>query len=224
MIRHLKDLGLLVKSLFNAAQNVANGFYWNDANVDELDKLVERLSNPNVRERQIIREILRKRKPARILDAGCGHATELEGYRLNRINIDYVGLDKSYYMLGVAKERHPATPFVRGDINVLPFGNDSFDVVLLKHILEHLPEYQVAIKEALRVSSNLVIINFFHRLLPTQRDIYVWHRKGYWDNWFSRPTFHRFLDSLPLSHYERIATKGTVSQTAEIYILEKDKS
>ncbi|MBI2650271.1 class I SAM-dependent methyltransferase [Candidatus Woesearchaeota archaeon] len=216
----LKDVYLIIKSLQRSAVKNGGRFYWDVANSDNLANLVNRLSNPNNRERQVIRELLQREHPFTLLDAGCGVATELSSYRIGNIKVNYVGLDKSSYMIAKAKKGYPGAKFVRGEVESLPFPDDSFDVVVLRHVLEHLENYKTAVKEALRVSREIIIIDFFHRLLPFGLSWKIWDKDGYWNNWYSKTEFVRFLQSLNIS-YKVTTTKGNSGQTAEIYILEK---
>lgn len=196
-----------------------HGFYWESDGDNNLSGLVDRLSNPENPERKVIRRLLQELKPQSILDVACGPATELQGYMEHAIPISYTGLDKSQYMLDIASKRFPENTFVRGEAETLPFEDNSFDAVLLKHLLEHLESYEAAVKEATRVAKDIVIIDFFHRLLPV--NIPVWQSAGYWDNWYSRRGFEKFLSEQPISSYERTRTEGTSGRTAEIYLLVK---
>ena len=84
-----------------------------------------------------------------------------------------------------------------------------------------MPFYRPVVEEALRVSKDFVMIDFFHRLLPFNFDFNIHDKGGYWNNWYSRSKFENFLDTLPIRSFERISTKGTSNQTAEIYIINK---
>ncbi|MFH1849989.1 MAG: methyltransferase domain-containing protein [archaeon] len=216
----LRDAMLFVGDLIHARWSKGHNFYWDNSGPG-LRMLVKRLSNPDDLERRAIRKILREEKPSGILDVACGPATELAGYKKGGLGLDYVGLDKSNYMLGIAKGRFDGTPFVRGDAGSLPFKDNSFEAVLLKHILEHVPFYGQALEEAVRVSGKIVVIDFFHRLLPLGFDVNLYDRRGYWNNWYSRPRFEAFLDGLPISGFEKISATGPSSQEAEIYVLRK---
>lgn len=46
-----------------------------------------------------------------------------------------------------------------GDVEQLPFQNDSFDVVTILEVLEHLPGYAKALQEVIRVAKQFVIIS-----------------------------------------------------------------
>lgn len=218
----IRDIALFIHSVIHSSfANLNNSYYWNSTKVEKLATLVDRLSNVDDPERKTIRRILEEEKPSSILDAGCGPATEIQGYMKYGINISYLGLDRSSYMLSIAKKRHRNTNFAKGDVEEMPFQSNSFNAVLLKHILEHLPDYQKTVQEAIRVSNEIIIIDFFHRLLPTKFDIHLRDRRGFWNNWYSKSKFESFLEDLSISHYKKILTQGTANQTAEIYLVHK---
>lgn len=220
----LRDLAVFAQSVVHAGLSNGFGYYWDSAPEEDLRTLVTRLSNVEDKERSLIRRILRETSPASLLDLACGPSTEKSGYDRYSLGIDYAGLDASRYMLGVARQRHPDSKLVRANVQELPFQNATFDVVLLKHILEHLPTYEDTITESLRVARDAVIIDFFHTLLPISRDILLKDRRGFHNNWYSRQKFHSFLDTCPITGYDVHQTTGTSEQTADIYVVHKRQS
>ncbi len=215
----LRDLALLIHSAYHATLARPQRYYWDHAQRQEFDDLVGLLSNINDPERVEIRRILRERSVRSLLDAGCGPATELLGYKQERLPLAYTGLDQSQSMLELCCKRHPEAAFVRGALDDMPFADRGFDAVLLKHVLEHQSDYPDVVREAVRVARRLVVINFFHRLLPLGRDIHLKDRRGFWNNWYSRRRFEAFLKTLPIRSFEKSRTLGTARQTAEIYLL-----
>ena len=89
-------------------------------------------------------------KETRILDAGCGEGVLVEEYRSKGYSIE--GLDLNY-----------ASKYVRlGNILDMPYSDDSFDVVLMLDVFEHLsfedqPKALSEIKRVLRPKGNLLI-------------------------------------------------------------------
>lgn len=80
----------------------------------------------------------------RILDIGCGNRP-MES--LLEPDIAYVGLD---YPATYAKG-YTGRPDVFGDGQALPFRTESFDVVMVIDVLEHLPSPDQCVQEAARV-------------------------------------------------------------------------
>ena len=86
----------------------------------------------------------------RVLDAGCGTGYLAAGLRRARPDVLVVGSDLSAGMLGNARAAG-AWPLVQGDAGRLPFGDGSFDVVVARGVLHHLPDVAGALAEWRRV-------------------------------------------------------------------------
>jgi SAM-dependent methyltransferase len=86
----------------------------------------------------------------RALDAGCG--TGLQTAILVDLGYETVGTDLAASLLAVARRRHPAARFVRGDVQALPWRSAVFDVVVsCGSVLSFVPEPARAIGELARV-------------------------------------------------------------------------
>ena len=95
-----------------------------------------------------------------VLDMGCG-----EGTRLNKIVTKAgqkgCGIDISTKAVGLAKEKYPRLSFLVGDLESLPYKNESFDLVYSAFVFEHLDNPKKVLKEAVRVlkkGGNLMIV------------------------------------------------------------------
>lgn len=80
----------------------------------------------------------------RVLDVGCGIGEFLEAYPGESVGVDVNPLLVRYCL-------EQGFPGVVAGAYHLPFTAESFDGVLIYHVLEHLPEWQTAIQEAVRV-------------------------------------------------------------------------
>jgi ubiquinone/menaquinone biosynthesis C-methylase UbiE len=88
--------------------------------------------------------------PERILDVGCG--TGLLASRLHRsCPAAVVGVDYSAGMLGEARRRWPDGGWVRGDAQVLPFADRSFDALCCVESFHWYPDQEQAAVEMARV-------------------------------------------------------------------------
>ena len=85
----------------------------------------------------------------RVLEVGCGTGQSRRIYQ--RFLDFHVGLDLSDRAVQVAAGRFPDSRWMRTDACRLPFADESFDIVAFSSVLHHIPDYQPAIKEALRV-------------------------------------------------------------------------
>jgi SAM-dependent methyltransferase len=111
------------------------------------------------------------------LDVGCG--TGALAQRLAGIGYEVVGVDPSEGMLEIMRARSPEIRAVNASGTSLPFGDDSFDVVLTVAAMHHIADpadVRQTLAEMVRVSR------------PTGR-VLIWDhnpRNPYWSNLMAR--------------------------------------
>jgi SAM-dependent methyltransferase len=99
-----------------------------------------------------------------LLDVGCGPGALWPHLQPLGPGFSWLGLDVTPQMLAVAAHYFPQAPLVQADAGFLPLVQGSFDVVLLRHLLEHLPDWLMkrVLSEAMRVGRQAVVLAF-HR-------------------------------------------------------------
>jgi len=96
--------------------------------------------------------------PGSVLEVGCGEgrlSDHLVG--IGSAPERFVGLDLSLACL--AEDLDPRIEFREGSAYDLEFDDDSFDLVVLSEVLEHLERPSDALAEAARVASRAVIVS-----------------------------------------------------------------
>jgi ubiquinone/menaquinone biosynthesis C-methylase UbiE len=103
-----------------------------------------------------------------VLDVGCGNGSYLGALAQRQHGGLVVGMDLSPGMLAAAGTRSPGARLMLGDAQTLPFADGSFDVVLAMHMLYHVPDRALGIRELRRVMRaegvTLVVTNSDHHL------------------------------------------------------------
>lgn len=89
------------------------------------------------------------RKGSRVLDVATG-AGYIAGAAAGR-GADATGVDFSASQVRMARDRYPAVRFEQADAEALPFDSSSFDAVVNGFGMCHLPNPDVALREAFRV-------------------------------------------------------------------------
>ena len=106
-------------------------------------------------------------KDRRVLEAGCGMATD--GAQFARAGAQYTGLDFSAGALSLAHRKFSLEDlpgrFVRGSVSVLPFADESFDLVYSHGVIHHIADTERAVQEFHRVLSptGTAIVMLYHR-------------------------------------------------------------
>ncbi len=98
-----------------------------------------------------------------LLDVGCGPGALWLYLASRRECFSWFGIDTTLEMLAVARRRFPDAPLCRADSAALPIRSSVFDVVLLRHVLEHQPQWlmEKTVSEAIRVARRAVILDFY---------------------------------------------------------------
>ena len=99
----------------------------------------------------------------KILDLGCGTGN-LSSQLLECVPVDSVGIDKSLHMLNKANKKSLRVLCGDADHSILPFKDNSFDLVIGAFVIHHIKNTRALIRECYRILNNgaLIIITSSH--------------------------------------------------------------
>ncbi len=123
------------------------------------------------------RKVLKIIDPAngmKILDIAAGPGSSSEP--LYKAGAEVVSLDFSDGMLEQGRKARPYLNFVKGDALKLPFKDNEFDVTTISFGLRNTKDYELALREALRVTKEggrMVIVEFSTPTFPPFRKLYM---------------------------------------------------
>lgn len=167
--------------------------------------------------RQALAEIIEKFHPNEtVADVACGTCVNWEVFRARNTPCKYIGVDRTAGFLEHARNLYQGEIELKlGYVQELPFADNEVEVVVMRHILEHLQEgYELAIREGLRVASKELIVIFF--LDPTDSaEDHIQESKvdengcTYFWNTYSWFKFTQFISQLGVQiKVERVVTPG----------------
>jgi len=84
-----------------------------------------------------------------LLDVGCGTGAFTRRLKNNKDLI--LGVDISFNSVSLARKAMDECIFFAGDGEILPFGNETVDIVVFSGVLHHLPSMGRALEECFRI-------------------------------------------------------------------------
>ncbi|MDD3774252.1 MAG: class I SAM-dependent methyltransferase [Patescibacteria group bacterium] len=97
-------------------------------------------------------------KGPKVLDAGCGNGHLLQMLS-NKKNLKLTGFDLSPGRIKISKKNTPKANIYQDSIYKISQKDKSFDTVFCLEVIEHIKEYQKAVKEILRITKKRAIIS-----------------------------------------------------------------
>ena len=99
--------------------------------------------------REILSQELPRKSNLKVLDIGCGTGETMSFVKSIRRGVDVVGVDNSQVAVNFAIKR--GHQVVKVDALKLPFQNETFDVILILDVIEHIKDDEAFLIEAKRV-------------------------------------------------------------------------
>jgi glycosyltransferase involved in cell wall biosynthesis len=98
-----------------------------------------------------------------LLDLGCGPGALWGHLARYQPRFTWAGVDATAEMVAVARRLFPSVPVYNVDAAATTLNSNSFDIVLLRHVLEHLPSPLMAatLTEAMRLARRAVVLDFY---------------------------------------------------------------
>lgn len=97
-----------------------------------------------------------------ILDVGCGGGITYESLKTEGVDITYHGVDYCESAIKACHEMFPEGNFAVDDARILATtGCDAHEIVLLRHTLDHIDNWEDTLRNAYRACSRFVVINLW---------------------------------------------------------------
>lgn len=134
------------------------GFARYAATYDDLEKYWDSFEQGN------LTPYINAAKGKKVLDAGAG--TGRLTLRLKKAGAEVTALDVSPEMLALLKQKNPEIKTMEGDMEAMPFEDETFDMVFSSLVLVHLKEITPFLDECYRVlkdGGRLILVNVHFR-------------------------------------------------------------
>lgn len=138
---------------------------------------------------RLILDEIEKRKPKKILDAGCGRGFYLKCLSFFSFLKEIHGVDINDFYLQIAKKNNTdkRIKIKKASIDRLPYKNKYFDLIICSEVLEHLKNDRAALLELKRVlkPNGVILVTVPNKQFPF-----------FWDpiNWVLMKFFNTHID------------------------------
>ncbi len=120
-------------------------------------------------------------RPRRVVDIAAGAGAMLRLLSDTGFAQEYAATDISQLSVSFLND-HPFPGFVgatKAGVDNLPYGDRSFDLAILSHVLEHVPDPIIALEEASRVAGKVCLeVPLELALLPTAKAAWITMVRG----------------------------------------------
>lgn len=99
----------------------------------------------------LLKELVNRYKPKRLLEVGCGTGIFLDYFHKSFESV--IGIDNCRSMIEFARKNHKRKniQYIFSSDNPLPFGDNSFDMILSMGVIEYVKDQKKHVEECLRV-------------------------------------------------------------------------
>lgn len=130
-----------------------------------------------------------------IIDCGCGLATDYFGFKNDKYEIEYTGLDSCKYLVDLNREN--GIQMIEAELDEeLELQDNSYECVYCREVLEHLPYYEKTISEFVRIATKEVIVVFFVKP-DAEEQINYWAEEDLYHNKYDKAKLENFITSIP---------------------------
>ena len=177
-----KTIRVYEKASLNMRGKEIKDFYTNYGDRITTKRLYSKYSLRSYIHRQQYKSVLSfVESSMKVLDAGCGEGTlsimmAQKGAIVTACDLSGPNIDASR-RYALENKIGDKIEFLIGDAEKLPFPDNSFDLVVSSHVLEHLPDFDQGFKEIMRVTKKRAVI-----AIPTVLNPCSWVQVG--KGWF----------------------------------------
>jgi ubiquinone/menaquinone biosynthesis C-methylase UbiE len=138
------------------------------------------------------RNYVANKKYKTIIDCGCGVATEYYGYKSDKYEINYTGLDSCKYLIDL--NINQGINMIYAELEKpLPIEDNLYDCVYCREVIEHLPYYEKTINSFIRIAKKEIIIVWFLKPHLSPDKFNYWYQEDLYHNQYNIEELEKFI-------------------------------
>lgn len=132
--------------------------WWQDNLADKEGQLREWLAESDPLSRKAVYDIAADIDADTVLECGPGLFIDWEQH-WKHARPKYYAVERTPAL--VARGLKAGVPVIPGSIEAIPYDDGAFSLTYARHVLEHLPDWETALSELLRVTRDTAVVVFF---------------------------------------------------------------
>jgi len=166
--------------------------WWNDnlKNSKKLNEFLGWIGDTNAQSRVVIRDKIKNLRVKSIADFGCSSCVEYRALTSDNYKFEYLGIDCCVHLEKMNISEN--IPFLNSYVEDTGLDENSYELSYSRHVLEHLPKFEDALNEMIRVASKYVVHIFFMK----PQDKYIgsfWKNENLYHNTYCIFDIENFL-------------------------------
>ena len=165
--------------------------WWDNNLKTRFNDYIGWLGNSDADSRHFIRENIKDLGIKSIADFGCGPGVEFTALTEEGYEFEYLGIDSCIHL----KEINEANgiPFLNAPVEKTGLKANSYELSYSRHVLEHLPSFEDALTEMIRVSKKYVVHTFFLKPNEEEFEPNHWKEENLYHNTYNKNDIESFL-------------------------------
>jgi len=163
----------------------------NLTNKNKFNEYLGWLGDENSESRIFIHDNIKEMEIKSIADFGCGPCVEYLSLKNDGYEFDYMGIDSCSYLKEHNESRN--IPFINVPVEKTGLESNSYELSYSRHVLEHLPSFEDALTEMIRVAKKYVVHTFFLKPNEEEFEPNHWKEENLYHNTYNKNDIESFL-------------------------------
>lgn len=165
--------------------------WWDNNLKTRFNDYIGWLGDSSADSREFIRENIKDLGIKSFADFGCGPGVEFTALTEEGYEFEYLGIDSCVHLKEINESN--GIPFLNAPVEKTGLKANSYELSYSRHVLEHLPSFEDALTEMIRVAKKYVVHTFFLKPNEEEFEPNHWEEENLYHNTYNKNDIEEFL-------------------------------
>lgn len=165
--------------------------WWDNNLKTRFNDYIGWLGDSSADSRHFIRENIKDLGIKSFADFGCGPGVEFTALTEDGYEFEYLGIDSCVHLKEINESN--GIPFLNAPVEKTGLKENSYELSYSRHVLEHLPSFEDALTEMIRVAKKYVVHTFFLKPNEEEFEPNHWKEENLYHNTYNKNDIESFL-------------------------------